>query len=225
MIGIVDFLTRNVPGMGRDGTGWDGTGWDLNVVRYHASFPMLASVNMDLPANTFFANQFKPRLDDKFLNIQDPLSDNEIHQFNSWASLRVETDESLSKQSSSSRSRRRRARHFTRKVYSISAELFVLCSLSYHISTLPPIPPGPFYNQLEDWWKSCPPQKSLSSVTIAICRDLPPYDPGSHAVAALTVSTPARLGKRNIDGFLNATPRVESSAGEDGSIFLWGFNF
>ncbi|KAL4934183.1 uncharacterized protein BDV17DRAFT_2410 [Aspergillus undulatus] len=220
MIGIVNFLTRNVPGMGRD-----GTGWDLNVVRYPASFPKLVSANMDSTTSTFFANPFKPRIEDKFLKIQDPLSDNEIHQFNSWASLLVETDESLSKQSSSSRSRRRRARHFARKVYSISVELFVLCSLSYHISTLPPIPSGPFYNQLEDWWKSCPPQESLSAVTIAICRNLPPYDPGSHDVAALTVSTPARLEKRNIDGFLKATPRIASSAGKDGSSFLWGFNF
>lgn len=179
---------------------------------------------MDSTASTFFARQFKSRLEDKFSKIQDPLSDNEIHQSNSWASLFVETDESLSNQSSSNRSRRRRARHFARKVYSISAELFVLCSLSYHISTLPPIPPGSFYNQLKDWWKSCPPQESLSSVTIPICRNLPLHETKSQGAAVLTVSTPAQSGKRKIDSFLREAPGIESSAGKDGSI-LWGFNF
>ncbi|KAL2838699.1 hypothetical protein BJX68DRAFT_259167 [Aspergillus pseudodeflectus] len=154
---------------------------------------------MNSAASTFFANQFKPRLEDKFSKIQDPLSDNEITQFNSWAGLLVETDESLSKQTSSTRSRRRRARYFSRKTYSISAELFVLCSLSYHISTLPLIPPGPFYKQLEDWWKSCPPQPSLSSVTIAICCNLPRQETITQDTAALGVSErpPKRLQERS----------------------------
>lgn len=131
---------------------------------------------MDLIDNSFFDKQFKPRLEDKFLKIEHPLPDVEAIQAKSWVEVLAETDESLQKRSSSNRSIRRRARYFARKVYSKSAELFLLCSLSYSIYGLPKIPPGPFYKQLEEWWASCPPQKPLALATETICRDLPPHD-------------------------------------------------
>lgn len=110
------------------------------------------------------------------MKIEHPLPDVEAIQAKSWVEVLAETDESLQKRSSSNRSIRRRARYFARKVYSKSAELFLLCSLSYSIYGLPKIPPGPFYKQLEEWWASCPPQKPLALATETICRDLPPHD-------------------------------------------------
>ncbi|QSS66006.1 hypothetical protein I7I51_06857 [Histoplasma capsulatum] len=67
---------------------------------------------------------------------------------------------------------RRGARYFARKVYAMSPELFTLCSLSYTISGLPKIPPGTFYDQLEQWWAPKPPRESLSEVTSTLCQDL-----------------------------------------------------
>ncbi|PKX96284.1 uncharacterized protein P174DRAFT_365887 [Aspergillus novofumigatus IBT 16806] len=127
---------------------------------------------MDLINNSFFDKQFKPRLEDKFLKIKHPLPDVKAIQAKSWVEVLAETDESLQKRSSSNRSIRRRARYFTRNVYSKSAKLFLLCSLSYSIYSLPKIPPGPFYKQLKEWWASCPPQKSLALATQTICHDL-----------------------------------------------------
>jgi hypothetical protein len=131
---------------------------------------------MDLIDNSFFDNRFKTRLEDRFSKIEYPLPDAETIQTQFWVEILTETDESLQKRPSSSRSVRRRARYFARKVYAISAELFVLCSLSYAFSGLPKIPPGTFYKQLEEWWASRPPQKSLALATNMICRDLPPHD-------------------------------------------------
>jgi hypothetical protein len=147
---------------------------------------------MDLIDNSFFDKQFKPRLEDKFFDIVNPLPDVEAIQAKSWVELWAETDESLQKRSSSNRSIRRRARYFARKVYLISAELFLLCSLSYSIYGLPKIPPGPFYKQLEEWWASCPPQKSLALATKTICRDLP-HDKSENSPASAPVKKSSDL--------------------------------
>ncbi|EGE00673.1 hypothetical protein TESG_07970 [Trichophyton tonsurans CBS 112818] len=122
-----------------------------------------------------FANQLKPRLEDQIQKIQDPLSDGQARQANAWLELYTETADSLKKRSSSRRCVRRHAQYFARKAYAISAELFVLCSLSYSISGLPKIPAGPFYDQLEEWWALERPRDSLSKVATTICGHLPQY--------------------------------------------------
>ncbi|KAF9884364.1 hypothetical protein FE257_001820 [Aspergillus nanangensis] len=119
-----------------------------------------------------FDSQIKPRLEAQIPQIGDPLLDTETQKVNSWVDLLAETDESLMKRSSTQRSVRRRARHFARKVYAISPELFVLCSLSYTISSLPRIPPGMF-NEFQNWWALQSPSEPHSNITSTICRNLP----------------------------------------------------
>ncbi|KAM5487032.1 hypothetical protein MaudMau93_004751 [Microsporum audouinii] len=126
--------------------------------------------------SSLFDIQIKPRLEDQIQKIQDPLSEGQAKQANTWLELYTETADSLKKRSSSRRCVRRHAQYFARKVYAISAELFVLCSLSYTITGLPKIPAGPFYDQLEQWWAALEdPHHSLSKVTTTICGNLPRY--------------------------------------------------
>jgi hypothetical protein len=125
------------------------------------------------PIRSFFNDQFKPRLEEKILEIQDPLDDGKDAQAKTWVTLYTETDESLRKRSRTRRSVRRKARYFARRVYVIDARLFVLCSLSYTISGLPVIPRGTFYDEIGEWWKLKAVPKPLSDITIVLCRNLP----------------------------------------------------
>lgn len=160
---------------------------------------------MDLIDNSLFESRFRPRLQDKLSKFQYPLPDVEAKQATSWVVLFTETDESLEKRSSSNRSIRRQARFFARNVYAISAELFLLCSLSYSISGLPKIPPGTFYEQLKEWWVSCLRPEPLALATSIICCNLPPNKSENS-------SMPER---ENHDILFEAVPRRVLSAGRD----------
>ncbi|KMQ41318.1 hypothetical protein HL42_7997 [Trichophyton rubrum] len=167
--------------------------------------------------SSLFDTQIKPRLEDQIHKILDPLSEGQAKQVNTWLELYTETADSLEKRSSSRRCVRRHAQYFARKVYAISAELFVLCSLSYSITGLPKIPAGPFYDQLEQWWAALEgPHNSLFKVTTTICGNLPQRtrdhdDHGHSGTTYADIDNPERrLPKR---------PRLESQLSGNPTLF------
>lgn len=131
-------------------------------------------------ATVFFENRFRSRLESQLLEIQGTLTSQQLNRVNSWIGLFTETRESLISRSKQRRSVRNRALFFAQTVLAIGQELFVLCSLSYSISGLVSIPPGPFYGQLEQWWRSKVPPESLRKATDAIRHDLPQNENARH---------------------------------------------
>jgi hypothetical protein len=129
-----------------------------------------------------FEHVFKPRLENSLLKIQNPLTDEQKKQLNTWLDLYAETEESLNKRSKTRRNVRRHARYFVKKVLAfenIGHELFVLSSLSFTISSLPTIQTEDLYSQLEQWWKATQPHKIISIVASEIVKQLEQVDPGS----------------------------------------------
>ena len=98
-----------------------------------------------MDATRFFESRFRPYLESQLREIQGILTDRQLNQANRWIELFTETGESLKSGSKQRRSVRRRALLFAKMVLAIGQELFLLCSLSYSISSLGSIPPGPFY--------------------------------------------------------------------------------
>jgi hypothetical protein len=127
---------------------------------------------MDVNDNIFEA-QVRPCLEAQLLKIQNPLTEEQQKQANTWIDLLTESEESWNRRSKQRKSVRRQARFFARKAYTIGEQLFVLCSLSYSISALPKIPTGLFYDKLEQWWNSIVQPKCLKDVTKPLCQSLP----------------------------------------------------
>ena len=131
-------------------------------------------------ATDFFETRFRSRLESQLLGIQGTLTSQQLNRVNSWIELLTETEESLKSRSKQRQSVRRRALYFAQTVLAIGRELFVLCSLSYSISSLGSIPPGPFYDQLERWWRSKESPRSLCKATDAIRQSLPRNENAHH---------------------------------------------
>lgn len=192
-------LLVNRDGTGRDGTihvTCHGTGEDRKaeasatqklplvsprlVPSRPISFYSIIRLLHEMDATDFFENQFRSRLESQLLGIQGTLTGQQLNRVNSWIGLFTETKESLKSRSKQRRSVRNRALFFAEMVLAIGQELFVLCSLSYSISSLPSISPGQFYGQLEQWWRSKAPPESLRKVTDAIRRNLPQNENAHH---------------------------------------------
>ena len=134
----------------------------------------------EMDATDFFENRFRSRLESQLLEIQGTLTGQQLSRVQSWIELLTETKESLKSRSKQRQSVRRRALFFAQTVLAIGQELFVLCSLSYSISSLGSIPPGPFYDQLERWWRSKVSPRSLRKATDAIRQNLPRNEDAHH---------------------------------------------
>jgi hypothetical protein len=127
------------------------------------------NMNPETQSQALFDEKFKPRLENQLSCLHGNLLSKEKAQALKWVELYREGDPFPSNKSRSTLCLKRRSREFAQSVLAIGNDLFVLCSLSLHVSRLPTIPHGSFYDRLGEWWAHRTTPDSLVKATEVIC--------------------------------------------------------